>query len=67
MPDVVKRHDESAEGKMKEGVQETANLTFLAQHDEKLHPDARLQDVRKAGDQEEDGREFLDSDFHEFI
>jgi hypothetical protein len=64
MPDVVERDDEGAEWKMNEGVYETADFTFLAQHDEELNPDAWLKDVRKASDQKEERREFLDRDFH---
>src|SRR3954470_18025961 len=66
MPDVVKRHDEGAEREMNKPIQETADHTFLAKHDEELHPDARVKDVRKAGDQEKERREFLDGDFHDF-
>src|ERR1044071_1252059 len=57
MPDVVKSHDEGAEREMNKGVQKTADIPFLAEHDEESNPDARLQDVGKTGDQEEEGRE----------
>jgi TATA-binding protein-associated factor Taf7 len=60
----VKRHDEGAEREMDEGIQETADLALLAQVNEKLNPDARLQNVRKAGDEKEDRGEFLDGYFH---
>ena len=36
---------------MHEPIQEAPNLAFLAEHDKKLHPDARLQKVGKAKDQ----------------
>src|SRR5687767_11146096 len=66
-PDLVEGNNEGAEWKMDEGVYETADFAFLAQHDEELNPDAGLKDVRKAGDQEEDCREFLDRDLHVLI
>jgi hypothetical protein len=49
---------------MDERIEETAHFPFLAKHDEKLDPDARLQNVGKAGDEKEDRDEFLDGDFH---
>ena len=45
---------------MHESIQKAAHLAFLAEENEKLHPDARLQKMGETKDQEVDGDELFD-------
>ncbi len=60
-------NNQSAKREMYKSIEEAANLTFVAEVNEKLRLNARLKDVRQADDKEGNDGEFLNGDFHNLL
>jgi hypothetical protein len=65
MPQVMEGDNENTQRKMKERILETANFTLTVHIHEELRPDARLNDVGYAGNQEADDSNLCHRQFHD--
>src|SRR5882672_8692901 len=64
MPHVMKGNDQSTKRKMKQRILEAADFTFSVHIYEEFCPDARLDDVRDAGNKKADDGKFCNCQLH---